>query len=291
MEFPYPPAKTALDVQQLVLGALVIGGIAVIAASRSARFAPSRRMRLGLGILGALIFACAAAGLVVIGPAIAQAREAARRTNCRCRLKMLGLAMHNHHDRYGAFPAASAGDVPVSWRVKLLPFLDRAALHARYDTTARWDEPANHPVVIETVNTYRCPTDCAVLPPPGPDDPKPASFAMLTGPQTIGGDNVTAAKTADFSDGTSNSIAIIEACGQNLKWAETRDVDIRQLPAAINAPGSKPGESVGWASSRHGPGAHAVFADGAVKFLNQNIDPELLRRLATIDGGEKVGDF
>ena len=37
-------------------------------------------------------------------PAVQQAREAARKTQCRNHLKQLGIALHNYHDSYRTFP-------------------------------------------------------------------------------------------------------------------------------------------------------------------------------------------
>ena len=43
-------------------------------------------------------------------PAVQQAREAARRTQCRNNLKQMGLAFHNYHDVHNCFPPAFLGD-------------------------------------------------------------------------------------------------------------------------------------------------------------------------------------
>jgi len=65
--------------------------------------------------------------VVFLGPAVIAAREAARRMQCTCHLKGLGLAFHTYHDAYGSFPPAYTVDAdgrPLhSWRVLILPFI------------------------------------------------------------------------------------------------------------------------------------------------------------------------
>ena len=67
-------------------------------------------------------------------PAVQQAREAARRTQCRNSLKQLGLALHNYHDAMSTFPTGVMGpNYKPNWRVHLLPYLDQAVIYNRLD--------------------------------------------------------------------------------------------------------------------------------------------------------------
>ena len=73
-------------------------------------------------------------------PAVQQAREAAKRTQCASRLRQIGLALHNYHITIGSFPPSYMyvpgttwnSDVRLDeqwgWPVFLLPFMEQAQL-------------------------------------------------------------------------------------------------------------------------------------------------------------------
>ncbi|MEW4453106.1 DUF1559 domain-containing protein [Bremerella sp. JC817] len=81
-----------------------------------------------IAIIGVLI--------ALLLPAVQQAREAARRINCTNNLKQLGLALHNHHDTFGAFPAGANDErdsdndeVGSMWSARILPFIEQNNLY------------------------------------------------------------------------------------------------------------------------------------------------------------------
>ncbi|MDX1967040.1 MAG: DUF1559 domain-containing protein [Planctomycetaceae bacterium] len=81
-----------------------------------------------------VVIAIIAVLIALLLPAVQQAREAARRTQCRNNLKQLGLALHNYHDNYLMFPpanvASSVGGWGVSWYIRILPYLDQSPLYS-----------------------------------------------------------------------------------------------------------------------------------------------------------------
>lgn len=220
---------------------------------------------------------------------VTEAREAARRTQCRGHLKQIGLALHNYHGTYSQFPdlASVDGLPPRSWRVELLPFLDHAALRQQYVDADAWDAASNRPVSREWMLIYRCPShefeEVA-------DQPKFAAYSGVRGSNTLFPDG-RGLPIRKVTDGTSNTIAIVEACGRPVIWTAPHDIDLAQQRVGVNLPGEQPGRSGSAISSYHPRGANVAFADGSVRWVSQDIDPKLLQALLSVNGGETVGDF
>ena len=105
-------------------------------------------------------------------PAIQAAREAARRSQCSNNIKQIGLALHNHHDTFQAFPmgsqrapgAPSANYVMGNWRWSILAFLEQQAMADTPVRNVRWranDGFHDDTVLWESfrVETYHCPSN------------------------------------------------------------------------------------------------------------------------------------
>ena len=102
--------------------------------------------RRGFTLIELLVVIAIIAILVaLLLPAVQQAREAARRSQCKNNLKQIGLAMHNYHDNYNCFPIGSRHSrvgtsdsfFGMSWWVGLLPYLEMANLSDRMTMDGR----------------------------------------------------------------------------------------------------------------------------------------------------------
>lgn len=181
-----------------------------------------------------VVIAIIAILVALLLPAVQSAREAARRSECKNKLKQIGIALHNYHGTHGQFPGnAMAGTSEntsgrykqawLSWSglAMLLPFIDQEALYTKANFDYRWDSNAGGTVNLSQVSNvpvpqFVCPSD------PGSDRRystgrwAPTSYTISTGPASNWSMRSNppgfatlwwGSKIKDITDGTSNTLA------------------------------------------------------------------------------------
>ncbi|MDG1894061.1 MAG: DUF1559 domain-containing protein [Fuerstiella sp.] len=122
-----------------------------------------------------VVIAIIAILVALLLPAVQQAREAARRTQCRNNLKQIGLALHNYHDIYNTFPPGYTArnvsrSAPVmaetgqgyAWSFAILPQIEQSTLTQQIDTNLDAHDPVNIAIASKTtLKAFLCPTDPA----------------------------------------------------------------------------------------------------------------------------------
>lgn len=218
--------------------------------------------------------------LAVLWPAVEAAREAARRSSCNCNVSQIGLALQTYADVYKSFPPSyvtdAKGNRMHSWRVLILPYMEQKPLYNQNRLNEPWDSPHNRSLAKYMPPVYRCPSDDV-------SQPGETSYATIEGPGT-GMSSNRGSTFSDFKDGTSNTIAVVEAVGSGINWMEPRDVPFSSLRGGLMS-SAKPG-----IASRHDGACIVGFFDGHHNALQTSIPPKTLQALATRAGGEPIND-
>lgn len=132
---------------------------------------PQKLFRYGFTLIELLVVVAIISVLIsLLLPAVQQAREAARRTQCKSHLKQIGLALANYESTHRVFPPGYVSGVGTAdpqtgdsgpgwgWLAILLPYIDQANLQQ----SLKWDLPCWHPsnaVAAKTsIPVFICPT-------------------------------------------------------------------------------------------------------------------------------------
>lgn len=116
-----------------------------------------------------VVIAIIAVLIALLLPAVQQAREAARRTQCKNNLKQIGIALHNYHDTHSQFPPGwigvtnraphVAGTSGFGWASMLLPEMDQRPLHDQINFEGSILDPSNAFLAAMSLAAMRCPSD------------------------------------------------------------------------------------------------------------------------------------
>lgn len=222
-----------------------------------------------------VVIAIIAILIALLLPAVQQAREAARRTQCRNNLKQIGLALHLYHDEYRSFPPAytvdETGQPLHSWRTLILPFIDQQQLYDSIDLSKPWDDPANAEAFQTAVPPYICPSTTI--------DQFHTTYTGMVGPDAAL-PLTDGRPISEFTDGTSNTVIVIEAAEQDaVHWMNPQDAGVRFLLSFDED-----------SEFDHDGGTHALLADGSVQFLSAKMSNETRQALVTVAGGETIDE-
>jgi hypothetical protein len=252
-------------------------------AGRSWRTAWTPRSTLAVSCGVVLLFA---AGVAVIGivhqvgwlassgrPLVGE--SLARRYDSNTNLKSIGIGLQNFHDQFLRYPAggtfASNGEMMHSWETEILPFMWYSS--GEIDRKRPWNDPVNARffkcVIPEFINGgFRA---------PDLNDPDGYGLSHYAANSRVMAGN-TGTNLADIKDGAANTILVGEVNARFRPWghpANWRDpaIGVGRSPDGFGGP---PGAG----------GARFLMADGSVRFVSDRTDPEVMRALATPNGGD-----
>jgi hypothetical protein len=212
------------------------------------------------------------AGLIV--PAVQKTRDAAGRIQSMNNLKQMSLAMINMADsNQGVMPAAAIyskdGKPLLSWRVAILPYIEQEDLYKQFHLDEPWDSEHNKKLLAKMPKVY--------LSPYGESGETMTRYRVLHGPGAAFEGKEGMKYPASFTDGTSNTILIVEA-QDAVPWTKPDELPF------------DPEKDVPPLGVKDNPYYLVALADGSVRTIQKTISKQTLKAAITRNGGEVLGN-
>jgi prepilin-type N-terminal cleavage/methylation domain-containing protein/prepilin-type processing-associated H-X9-DG protein len=271
-----------------------------------------------------VVIAIIAVLVALLLPAVQQAREAARRSQCKNNLLQISLALHNYEMSHECLPPGSIDPnrpirnepkgLHTGWIVQLLPYLDQTNTFQHFNTSLSVYDAANQAARNTQIKILQCPSDWNLDRATGA-----TSYAGchhdVEAPIDVDNNGVlflnSRIRHRDVRDGVSNTLFVGEYVNSpdTLGWASGTRWSLRNGgggitgstatgfgPRAAFKDQTPPADTdlllfVGSFSSTHSGGAHFALGDGSVRFVSQNINPGAFKNLINRGDGELPSDF
>jgi prepilin-type N-terminal cleavage/methylation domain-containing protein len=194
-----------------------------------------------------VVIAIIAVLLSLLLPAVQQAREAARRTQCKNNLMQLGVALNNYMMAHGVLPPGTQNDkgpivskedggYHMSWMAQILPYIEQQNAYDMIDFTQSVYAKVNLPVRQHFISIFRCPTD----PSPSQSGVGMTSYCGIhndfEAPIDVDQNGVLFLNSSidydQIRDGSSNTLYVVEAAlstGADLGWMSGTRSSLRNL--------------------------------------------------------------
>jgi prepilin-type processing-associated H-X9-DG protein len=238
-----------------------------------------------------------AGGLAVV--AVGKVRESAARSQCVNNLRIIGMSVQTYREQVGVFPQAGLPNPALpperrlSWLVATGAFIEASQDYNKMDLQGGWDAEENRYAALTQFRYLRCPNY-----PEGP----PVSTLVPTHYVGLGGLGADAAalppgdpragffgydrqlKLPDLHGRASTLLIAADTSQAEGSWTAAGPATIRGLE-----PGGPPYRAGGAPLGGLHPGKiNVLFADESVRFLRDDIRPEVLEALVVLRGGEKL---